>query len=122
MTNSTNNRIRKYAAGGIISVAAMFGGALGSAGVGFAAPADGLDPIAPAVEAPAPAPTPALRAPAAAAPAAPAAPAVAAPAPAPALRAPAAAAPAAPAAPARSAGKDHKGGSDHGRSSKGRSH
>ena len=114
MTNSTNNRIRKYAAGGIISVAAMFGGALGSAGVGFAAPADGLDPIAPAVEAPAPAPTPALRAPAAAAPAAPAAPAHKAPA-APAHKAPGQASP-------RSAGKDHQGGSDHGRSSKGRSH
>ena len=97
MTNSTNNRIRKYVAGGFLAVAAVFGGALGSAGVGFADPADGWDPIAPAVEAPAPA----LRAPAASA--------------APAHKAPGQASP-------RSAGKDHKGGSDHGRSSKGRSH
>ena len=68
MTNSTNNRIRKYVAGGILAVAAVFGGALGSAGVGFAAPpADGWDPrvpVAPAVEAPAPMSAPKAPAPA----------------------------------------------------------
>ena len=50
MKNSAGRPIRKHAAGGILSIAVVFGATLGSAGVGFAAPAGGHGPVAPSAQ------------------------------------------------------------------------
>lgn len=112
MKKSTDCRTRKYVAGGILSIAALFGGALGSAGISSADQGDVSAPVAPVAPAHMPPPPMAPVAPA------PNAPVLDPPArTAPGVGAPVRNAPGV-GAPAHKSGN----GKGHGQSSRGRSH